>query len=708
MSINRAPKLDYTIKYQIQSGRVNFANYAQKKQLVQEGRLLGLNLYPPDNDASIISLIKEGELNTTPEELAGYLEEIVLPPTSTTPDAPTGLIGVAGNAQATISFTPGFSGGSAITNYQYSTDDGVTFTAFSPAVTSSPVTITGLTNGVSYTIKLKAVNANGAGAVSAGISVIPLIPMGTALWATRFGGLSIDSTPSITTDLNGNVYASGQYQSAPLTLNNYNNISGGVVYVSTFGTLSNAGSTDIFLAKYNSSGLAQWTTRIGGMSSESIPSIASDSNGNVYVSGDYQSAPLTINNYSNVSGGVVYVSTFGTLSNAGIADIFLAKYNASGLAQWTTSIGGTITDNNTYIATDLYGNVYVSGQYSSAPLTINNYSNVSGGVVYISTFGTLSNAGSIDIFLAKYNSSGLAQWTTRIGGTSAESSAYITTDLYGNVYIAGQYSSAPLTINSYSNVSGGVVYVSTFGTLSNAGSTDIFLAKYNSSGLAQWATQLGGLSIDSIPSIATDLYENVYIAGQYSSAPLTINNYSNVSGGVVYLSTFGTLSNAGGADIFLAKYNSSGFAQWTTRIGGTNFEQTPSITTDSNGNVYVSGHYQSAPLTLNNYSNVSGGVVYVSTFGTLSNAGSIDIFLAKYNSSGLAQWTTRIGGTSTESDSSIATDLYGNVYVSGQYNSAPLTINNYSNVSGGVVYVSTFGTLSNAGSTNIFLAKYSA
>jgi hypothetical protein len=59
MSINRAPKLDYTIKYQIQSGRVNFANYAQKKQLVQEGRLLGLNLYPPDNDASIISLIKE-------------------------------------------------------------------------------------------------------------------------------------------------------------------------------------------------------------------------------------------------------------------------------------------------------------------------------------------------------------------------------------------------------------------------------------------------------------------------------------------------------------------------------------------------------------------------------------------------------------------------------------------------------------------------
>jgi hypothetical protein len=95
------------------------------------------------------------------------------------PDSPTALAATAGDGSASISFTPGVSdGGGAITNYQYSVD-GISYTAFSPADTSSPVSISGLTNGTTYNIRLKAVNAAGAGNASAAVSVTPAAPIVT-------------------------------------------------------------------------------------------------------------------------------------------------------------------------------------------------------------------------------------------------------------------------------------------------------------------------------------------------------------------------------------------------------------------------------------------------------------------------------------------------------------------------------------------------
>lgn len=79
---------------------------------------------------------------------------------STKPQAPTIGTPTAGNGLATLTFTEGNTGGSAITNYKYSTD-GTTYLALSPAQTTSPLTISGLNNGTTYTLRIKAVNANG-------------------------------------------------------------------------------------------------------------------------------------------------------------------------------------------------------------------------------------------------------------------------------------------------------------------------------------------------------------------------------------------------------------------------------------------------------------------------------------------------------------------------------------------------------------------
>ena len=113
---------------------------------------------------------------------------------ATAPAAPTALSGTAlGPTSVSIAFTPGADNGSTITNYQYalSTNSGSTygsFLALDPADATSPITISGLSGGTAYTIKLKAVNAMGAGTESAGVSVTTTIPLAVDYLVIAGGG----------------------------------------------------------------------------------------------------------------------------------------------------------------------------------------------------------------------------------------------------------------------------------------------------------------------------------------------------------------------------------------------------------------------------------------------------------------------------------------------------------------------------------------
>lgn len=91
-----------------------------------------------------------------------------------TPSAPTISNITPGNTQLSVAFTaPSSDGGSAITNYEYSTNGGTSFTACSPAQTTSPIVITGLTNGTPYNVQLRAVNANGSGTATSSTAATP-------------------------------------------------------------------------------------------------------------------------------------------------------------------------------------------------------------------------------------------------------------------------------------------------------------------------------------------------------------------------------------------------------------------------------------------------------------------------------------------------------------------------------------------------------
>ena len=132
----------------------------------------------------------------------------------------------------------------------------------------------------------------------------------------------------------------------------------------------------------------------------------------------------------------------------------------------------------------------------------------------------------------------------------------------------------------------------------SSGSADLFVVKYNSSGTKQWTKQLGSSSSDYAKGVAVDSSGNVYAAG-YTNGGLDGN------------------TNSGSNDLFVVKYNSSGTKQWTKQLG-TSGGRAHGVAVDSSGNVYAAGY-------------TDGGLD-----GNTSSGGQ-DIFLVKYNSSGVKQ-----------------------------------------------------------------------
>ena len=130
--------------------------------------------------------------------------------TASTPSAPTIDTVTAGSGNLTVSFTAGGSGGSTITKFEYSLDSGSNWET--ATVLSSPFVITGLTNGTSYSLKMRGVNVIGNGTASAMVSgtpyTVPGAPSFTGTVTPSSGSLSITIVPGST---GGSAITSYQY-----------------------------------------------------------------------------------------------------------------------------------------------------------------------------------------------------------------------------------------------------------------------------------------------------------------------------------------------------------------------------------------------------------------------------------------------------------------------------------------------------------------
>jgi len=410
---------------------------------------------------------------------------------------------------------------------------------------------------------------------------------GAVTWVARIGGTGNDAGKEITTDSSGNVIVTGQYNAA-VTAYNSDTTSGP--------TLANSGGYDACIVKYSSTGTVTWATRIAGTTDDAALGVATDSSGNVFVTGVY-SGTATLYNSDTTTGA--------TLTNAGLYDVFIAKYSSAGTLTWATRIGSTGYDYGFGIATDSTGNVFVTGQYASAVTLYNT----GGG-----TGATLTNSGVNDVFLAKYSSAGAVLWATRIASTGDDSGNGVATDSAGNVVVTGSYNGA-LTLY---NTGGG-----TGATLTNSGGSDAFLAKYSSAGAVIWATRIASTGGDGGGGVATDSAGNVFVIGGYSAA-LTLYNTGGGTGA--------TLTISGSYDAFLAKYSSEGTLTWATRSA--NVAQYK-VATDSAGNVVVCGYYPGTPTMYNSDT---------TTGATLTFVGVQDGYIAKYSSTGFITANTVYSG----------------------------------------------------------------
>jgi hypothetical protein len=430
---------------------------------------------------------------------------------------------------------------------------------------------------------------------------------GSYTWTKRMGGASDDCSTFIVTDLLGNVYVTGYFQSS-------------VNFGADFGTTDTktaAGNTDIFITKINANGSYGWTKRMGGTGADLGYDITTDQAGNIYVAGYFQ---------DTVDFGTDFGAT-DTKASAGMYDIFITRINADGTYSWTRRMGGAFYDRGYGIATDSSGNINVTGLFA-------------GIVDFGADFGTTDTKtaqGNDDIFITRINANGTYGWTRRMGGTSDDACYGIITDSPGNVYVTGDFRQ---TVN----------FGADFGTTdikTAHGAGDAFITRINANGSYGWTKGIGGTGTDLCSGITSDPAGNIYVTGYF---------WDTVNFGADF-GTTDTKTSVGAFDIFVTRINANGTYGWTRRMGGTVTDLGFDIIIAPAGSVYVTGYF--------------GEVADFGTdFGTTDtkiSAGNYDIFITSINPSGSYGWTKRMGGASNDRGYGIIIDPSGNVYVTGDF-----------------------------------------
>ncbi|MEQ8623323.1 MAG: SBBP repeat-containing protein [Vicingaceae bacterium] len=330
------------------------------------------------------------------------------------------------------------------------------------------------------------------------IFILKLDPSGNLLWAKQMGGPSYNIGQSITTDELDFIYTTGYFD-------------GTVDFDPGAGlaNLSNIGGEDNFIQKLDSNGNFKWIKHIGGPGSARGNEIIYDSNGHIYSTGFF----FTKIDF-NPNAGIQY------LTNNGFPDAFILKLDTAGDFKFVKQIGdGSYLYGNS-IATDFEGNIYTTGIF----LETTDFDPGPGALNY-------TPKGGFDIFVQKLDSNGIFKWAKQIGGSDFEYGNTVSTDINGNVYVAGSFR------GTVDFDPGQLV-----NNLTSKGFGDIYILRLDIDGDFDWVSQMGASINDAANSIFVDANGFVHTTGSFGA---TVDFDPTTSSWVI--------SSAGSIDIFVQK-----------------------------------------------------------------------------------------------------------------------------------------------------------
>lgn len=300
------------------------------------------------------------------------------------------------------------------------------------------------------------------------------------------------------------------------------------------------------------------------------------------------------------------------------------------------------------------GEVYLAGSFS--------------GTITLGTT-TLTSAGDVDAFVAKWSpATSTFTWAVGGGGTGADA-AYSLAVQGTNVYLTGSYGATGAT----------------FGTtqLTSYGGLDMFVARLTDAGASAsfgWVRHAGGATNDVGRSVAV-LGTSVYVGGFYSLPTTTAT------------ATFGalTLTSQGDVDGYVTKLVDTGATTdfvWALPIQGTRADAVNAIAATTTG-VYAAGSFSSATLQL--------GTVQ------LMNPTGQDGYVARLTDAGTMAsiaWATSVGGGLTDYIYTVAASG-PSVYVAGAFGSSSLAVGSTTLTQAGI-YTAFVAKLTDANTAGTF------
>lgn len=370
-------------------------------------------------------------------------------------------------------------------------------------------------------------------------------------------------------------------------------------------------------------------------------------------------------------------SSAGIVTAGGTGDIYVAKYAADGSFLSVTQMAGASGSSGIAfnVTTDSSGDIYLGGKFS--------------GTVSFGT--TVLSASDQDGFVARVSASGNVLWAQAVNGTGAQEVDKVTVDASGNVVAAG-YNGSNSQIEKYDS-SGTPLWSAQFGSTSGGTATTSGLALDSSGNIYVCGGFTGTVDFNpgaGVKNVTAGPNSNGYVLKLSSSgafgwvspfltqnssartgtSQLAIASNGNIVVGGYYrgsvdfdpgnrvrtlpYSTSGSNVYGGG---FITTLNSSGSLVRAFQAGD-GWSSVGALTLDASDNVYVTGNFQGADT----------GAPSTEHIGTASftTMGGVDMFAAKWSSTGVFQWAVTLDGTGSEfASNGINMDSFGNVYISG-------------------------------------------